>query len=766
MKKDRSSPQMPQKMKSSKAFRKSQKRELQIEKLELRQLLARVIWDGGGDGSSWHDRLNWQGDATPVSGDDVEINAALTRVRISQNIEVASLTAISALLVEGNARLTLGGSSQVSGELTLSSGTSLIVTGAGATFSAIASAFISGANITANSGAVVSIPKALEYQHAGTSNNLSRTIRAEGIGSRINLTGLTNIVGGENFGSAIFFEALSGGAIDLSSVREILDPQSGNAGGRRINLSASNQGSILLDKLLVATDQVLDSSWTIASGGSINLPELKNATGITLVVDASTLTAPKLEFFRQGSISIKAGANLVPAQLRNIDGTSIDVMGGALLSIPLVTAYSHGSTGNSQHRALQAKGVGSRLELPNVQLISGGTHYNSRIFVNALEGGVVDLSKVTQIVDPSTGDLNFRSIDVSANGTGSLVRLDELSTYIDNYGSDLSNGMYSTLSAKLGGEVRIPKLTQADGLNIELDATGVIPIGQLTRFDGGRILVSNTNKAFSGLVEANDTDIEVVGGSGNFPALKYIDGNSLLVSGGGVLSLPLVTTYSHGSTGNNQQRVLQAKGASSRLELPNAQLISGGTHYNSRIFVNALEGGVVDLSKVTQIADPSTGDLNFRSIDVSANGTGSLVRLDELSTYIDNYGSDLSNGMYSTLSAKLGGEVHIPKLTQADGLNIELDATGVIPIGQLTRFDGGRILVSNTNKAFSGLVEANDTDIEVVGGSGNFPALKYIDGNSLLVSGGGVLSLPLVTTYSHGSTGNNQQRVLQAKGSE
>ncbi len=344
------------------------------------------------------------------------------------------------------------------------------------------------------------------------------------------------------------------------------------------------------------------------------------------------------------------------------------------------------------------------------------------------------------------------------------MRLDELSTYIDNYGSDLSNGMYSTLSAKLGGEVRIPKLTQADGLNIELDATGVIPIGQLTRFDGGRILVSNTNKAFNGLVEATDTDIEVVGGSGNFPALKYIDGNSLLVSGGGVLSLPLVTTYSHGSTGNNQQRVLQAKGASSRLELPNAQLISGGTHYNSRIFVNALEGGFVDLSKVTQIADLSTGDLNFRSIDVSANGTGSLVRLDELSTYIDNYGSDLSNGMYSTLSAKLGGEVRIPKLTQADGLNIELDATGVIPIGQLTRFDGGRILVSNTNKAFNGLVEATDTDIEVVGGSGNFPALKYIDGNSLLVSGGGVLSLPLVTTYSHGSTGNNQQRVLQAKG--
>jgi hypothetical protein len=40
-----------------------------------------VDWDGGGDGTSWSDELNWKGDTLPADGDEVSIrNGELTTV--------------------------------------------------------------------------------------------------------------------------------------------------------------------------------------------------------------------------------------------------------------------------------------------------------------------------------------------------------------------------------------------------------------------------------------------------------------------------------------------------------------------------------------------------------------------------------------------------------------------------------------------------------------------------------------------------------------
>jgi len=44
-----------------------------LEGLETRRLLALVSWDGGGDGSSWADPLNWSADVIPGIVDDVLI---------------------------------------------------------------------------------------------------------------------------------------------------------------------------------------------------------------------------------------------------------------------------------------------------------------------------------------------------------------------------------------------------------------------------------------------------------------------------------------------------------------------------------------------------------------------------------------------------------------------------------------------------------------------------------------------------------------------
>ncbi len=52
----------------------TRRRRLGFESLEDRRLLALVAWDGGGDGTSWHDPLNWDTNVLPTSVDDVTID--------------------------------------------------------------------------------------------------------------------------------------------------------------------------------------------------------------------------------------------------------------------------------------------------------------------------------------------------------------------------------------------------------------------------------------------------------------------------------------------------------------------------------------------------------------------------------------------------------------------------------------------------------------------------------------------------------------------
>jgi hypothetical protein len=65
-----------------------------VEVLEQRLLLA-VNWDGGGDGTSWTDPLNWSGDQLPSAMDDVRITtgpAGLFTVALDSDVTVNSLT--------------------------------------------------------------------------------------------------------------------------------------------------------------------------------------------------------------------------------------------------------------------------------------------------------------------------------------------------------------------------------------------------------------------------------------------------------------------------------------------------------------------------------------------------------------------------------------------------------------------------------------------------------------------------------------------------
>src|SRR5438552_4005754 len=44
-----------------------------LELLEDRTLMANAVWSGAGDGLNWADPKNWNNNALPGSGDDVQI---------------------------------------------------------------------------------------------------------------------------------------------------------------------------------------------------------------------------------------------------------------------------------------------------------------------------------------------------------------------------------------------------------------------------------------------------------------------------------------------------------------------------------------------------------------------------------------------------------------------------------------------------------------------------------------------------------------------
>ena len=47
--------------------------EIFYDGFELCRTADVIEWDGEGDGTSWNDPLNWEGDAIPVDGDKVAI---------------------------------------------------------------------------------------------------------------------------------------------------------------------------------------------------------------------------------------------------------------------------------------------------------------------------------------------------------------------------------------------------------------------------------------------------------------------------------------------------------------------------------------------------------------------------------------------------------------------------------------------------------------------------------------------------------------------
>ncbi len=90
-------------------------RRLRFDRLEERAVLAAIVWDGGGNNTSWADPLNWDLNRTPAMGDEVSIgnigvstNVVYSAAAGAVEFDSLSISSGVILLMPGTSTLTAG----------------------------------------------------------------------------------------------------------------------------------------------------------------------------------------------------------------------------------------------------------------------------------------------------------------------------------------------------------------------------------------------------------------------------------------------------------------------------------------------------------------------------------------------------------------------------------------------------------------------------------------------------------------------------------
>ncbi|MEL6110880.1 MAG: hypothetical protein AAFU85_33150, partial [Planctomycetota bacterium] len=315
-----------------------------FEKLEDRHLLAVVQWDGGGDGQSWHDPLNWDGDTIPAAIDHAVIEDASTEliVQIDLNVEVASINSTESLevlnaelrtdalmahelilengtlnpldfgsqqsvdltgdltiredtLTEGPAtQFLVLGNIQVAGDLNTYRGLTITALGSDAALTIQGDAPLQGVDLSAFGGGVLSFPGVTEFQHDSRFRDEDLDYNAEGAGSRIEFDNLLTLGAGDQEGADMRINAREGGVISMANLTTIMDPIRTDTDFRSVRFIANGIDSqIDLSSLVSVHNRDRDEvSYFIEQvGGDILLGSLESVVGwdLTLGEDPATI---------------------------------------------------------------------------------------------------------------------------------------------------------------------------------------------------------------------------------------------------------------------------------------------------------------------------------------------------------------------------------------------------------------------------------------------------------------------------------------------
>ncbi|MEX2673531.1 MAG: hypothetical protein WD294_15645 [Phycisphaeraceae bacterium] len=462
----------------------------------------------------------------------------------------------------------------------------------------------------------------------------------------------------------------------------------------------------------VAWDVDVDGNWEApanwstgslpAPGDDVLIDNLDHELLITLTADQSvrSLSSTESLHLAQGSLTLSFGGDihgsLTIDQNRSlsinggtftahgsatVDGANLFATGGGTLTLTNLASYA--GSGSATHTSIQANGAGTAINLASVTTLAGNTFPSARLNINAINGGAIDLSALTEVTG---GKVSFL-----ADGAGSELDLSQLTSITH------SGNIASVLEATDNGVIIAPNLTHLYRVNLNLDATGgVLPTSQLTHFQEGVATVHGTTPDFSSIVNVN--------------------GSGFIARDAAVINLENITSYA-GST-RAVHTDLKADGPGSLLNLSNVTTMVGNTFASTRLNINAVNGGEVDLSALTEVTG---GKVSF-----TADGAGSQIDLSQL-TSIDHGGN-----LNSILEATDNGVIIAPNLTHLYRTNLNLDNTGgVLPTSQITHLQEGIVTIRGITPDFSGIIDVN--------------------GSGLVARDAAVINLENVTSYA-GST--------------
>ena len=277
------------------------------------------------------------------------------------------------------------------------------------------------------------------------------------------------------------------------------------------------------------------------------------------------------------------------------------------------------------------------------------------------------------------------------------------------------------MQARNGGKILVPQLALARRLAVTIGAGGVLTLPVLTSFDGGSLSVaSGMAMALPELTRWQGGALSLDGSATlSVPGLTNIDDVGLYASGGAVLALPNVRTYQSWN-----RTWWQALGAGSRVVLAgltNAVCGSGDWHH-----IWAQSGGRVELGALAALGAGLT--------DILADGTDSVVDTGGLLQWTGTRNLNLTarnSGLIDmhTLPSFFSGSVQV----LADGVGSVIDLhslssfTTLSGPSSLTAQNGGTILLY-PNAFLLANVAVNISS----GGSGVLPPLLAANGTLAL----------------------------------
>lgn len=552
-----------------------------------------VNWDGGGDGSSWSDPLNWSSNLLPGAADDViiDVPAAISVTYASGTTTIRSLTSAENLTLTGGTLVLTNGPSSVGGSLSVGAAT-LRTTGATTVFNATGPTTLTRASLSALAGSKLNLPLATAYAEGSGG---SSTIEASST-SQIDLSGVTSVTGS---GGPLFVKADTGGIVNLSSVTTWT--------ARQTQVFVTDASSkVVISSLTSMTDAAKLSAIGIQNGGTLDAAALTTLDGVGLGLTGTGWSVPvsQLTSVTNGRVSVFSASATFSA-LTNVNGTTLQSGGtaGSILTLPAVTSFA-GQSGATVK--IEADGGSNRVNLPSMTSLVAPT---SAIDVNAINGGRVDLPLLSSIPG---GD-----IDLLADGASSLLRLPQLTSWVDTTG-------LSDLQVKSAGTLEAPLLTQLKGVDVDLGSGGWnMSLGQITSL-------------------ANSS-LDVNGGLVLLADLTNADGAQLGAFSGCIMVAPLLFSYAKGSG----LRSFSASGAGSLLDVNNlSSITSAPDNLWSTLSINATAGGALNLRGLAA--------LNAGKVAMRVDDANSLIQVDALASWNDEtHASRLDVQEFSTLDSPL-----------------------------------------------------------------------------------------------------------------